>query len=168
MIWQLPSATLVDLAYLAQRLALFVRPGDLIALRGDLGAGKTSFARFLIRALQGKGVRPAGPDPTVPPTTGEDEIPSPTFSLVQEYDTPRMAVSPFELYRLRAGEFRIIYAHNDTVVELVSLRRRDDSTYDHLDGLEYVQRLSRPERQRVYSIMKGKGVDVDCVPPKPY
>ncbi len=43
------------------------------------------------------------------------------------------------LCRLRAGEFRIIYAYNDKVVELLSLRRRDENTYDDLDGLEVQQ-----------------------------
>jgi mRNA-degrading endonuclease RelE of RelBE toxin-antitoxin system len=43
------------------------------------------------------------------------------------------------LCRLRAGEFRIIYAYNDKVVELLSLRRRNESTYDNLDDLEVQQ-----------------------------
>ena len=39
------------------------------------------------------------------------------------------------LCRLRAGEFRIIYAYNESVVELLSLRRRNEGTYDDLDQL---------------------------------
>src|SRR5688500_12489933 len=45
-----------------------------------------------------------------------------------------------DLYRLGAGECRIIYAYNDKVVQLLTLRRRDESTYDDLDHLE-VQEL---------------------------
>jgi hypothetical protein len=44
-----------------------------------------------------------------------------------------------DLYRLRAGEFRIIYTYNDKVVELLTLRRRDEATYDDLDHLEIQQ-----------------------------
>lgn len=74
-----------ELVRLAEEIAFAVRPGDLIALSGDLGAGKTTLARALISALQG-GAR--------------EEVPSPTFTLVQAYATPRMAVAHFDLYRL--------------------------------------------------------------------
>lgn len=73
------------LARLAQLLALKVRAGDVIALRGDLGAGKTTFARALIRALLGAETA---------------EVPSPTFALSQTYDCQRMAIAHFDMYRL--------------------------------------------------------------------
>lgn len=70
---------------LAARLARLLRPGDLVALEGDLGAGKTEFARAVIRALAGAGV----------------EVPSPTFTLVQRYGLPALTVVHADLYRLR-------------------------------------------------------------------
>lgn len=89
-----------DTAALGQQLADIARPGDVIALYGDLGAGKTTLARALIRRL-------AGP---------ETEAPSPTFTLVQTYQTaPPPTTSPatgltiwhFDLYRLNnPGEAR--------------------------------------------------------------
>jgi tRNA threonylcarbamoyladenosine biosynthesis protein TsaE len=74
-------------AALAARLAGMVRPGDVIALKGELGAGKTSFARAFIRARG-----------------GDEDVPSPTFTLVQTYDLPGGTVWHFDLYRLRAPE----------------------------------------------------------------
>lgn len=73
------------LARLAELVAFAVRTGDLIALHGDLGAGKTTFARAFLMAM-------AHPDPI--------EVPSPTFTLVQTYELPRLKMSHFDLYRL--------------------------------------------------------------------
>lgn len=74
-----------DAALVAGELAPRLRVGDFIALRGDLGAGKTTFARALIRVITGN---PA------------EEVPSPTFALVQPYETPRFPVAHFDFYRL--------------------------------------------------------------------
>lgn len=71
-------------AQLARRLAAALAPGDLVALRGDLGAGKTALSRALIRAV----------------TEEDAEVPSPTFTLVQTYETDIGPVWHFDLYRL--------------------------------------------------------------------
>lgn len=71
----------------AARLAPALRAADTLLLSGDLGSGKTHFARGLIRAR-------LGPDGTMA------EIPSPSFTLVQTYDTPGAEVWHADLYRL--------------------------------------------------------------------
>ena len=91
----IPLPQPADTQTLGRRLAGVVRPGDLIALTGDLGAGKTALARALIAGLPA----PGGGD-----ASGE-EVPSPTFTLVQTYDRQAadgapLAVWHFDLYRL--------------------------------------------------------------------
>lgn len=74
------------LVALATRLAIVLRPGDVIALSGDLGAGKTTFARGVLRGLGWDG-----------------EVPSPSFTLVQTYDTVP-PVWHVDLYRLGSAD----------------------------------------------------------------
>ncbi|MFA6279470.1 MAG: tRNA (adenosine(37)-N6)-threonylcarbamoyltransferase complex ATPase subunit type 1 TsaE [Bdellovibrionales bacterium] len=81
----LPLPDLAATRALAQRLAPLLRRGDVIALCGDLGAGKTTFAQFLLKALGAQG-----------------DITSPTFTLAQVYETPRFPVYHFDWYRLKA------------------------------------------------------------------
>lgn len=72
-------------AALAGRLAARARRGDVIGLAGELGSGKTTFARAFIRALG----------------AGDEEVPSPTFTLVETYAFPgKPPVWHFDLYRL--------------------------------------------------------------------
>src|SRR5437868_15364097 len=75
-------------AAFATRLARLARRGDVIALKGELGAGKTSFARAFIRARAGR----------------QEEVPSPTFTLVQTYEMPELTIWHFDGFRLRDPE----------------------------------------------------------------
>lgn len=74
-----------DTIALGQRLAPLLRAGDVLLLEGPLGAGKSELARALLRALAN--------DPAL-------EVPSPTFTLVQSYETPIGLVQHFDLWRL--------------------------------------------------------------------
>ena len=79
-----PDAT----AALGARIARSLRPGDLLTLSGPLGAGKSVLARGLVRALTSPG----------------EEVPSPTFTLIQLYDGPDFPLAHMDLYRLRRPE----------------------------------------------------------------
>jgi tRNA threonylcarbamoyladenosine biosynthesis protein TsaE len=70
---------------LGARIAGVLRAGDIILLEGPLGAGKSALARAVLRALLD--------DPAL-------EVPSPTYTLVQTYDTPLGTVAHFDLWRL--------------------------------------------------------------------
>ena len=93
-------------AGLAGRLAWRARQGDVIGLEGELGSGKTSFARAFIRALG----------------TGTEEVPSPTFTLVEIYAfAGQPPVWHFDLYRLGAPEEAYELGIEEALAEGVSL-----------------------------------------------
>lgn len=89
---------------LAAKLAVLVRLGDAILLAGELGAGKTAFARAFLRSLTG--------DPVL-------EVPSPTFTLVQTYDTPRGLVYHYDLWRLTGPAAMAELGWDDAMDEIV-------------------------------------------------
>jgi tRNA threonylcarbamoyladenosine biosynthesis protein TsaE len=96
-----PAAT----ASLAGRLAPLAATGDVLALRGALGSGKTSFARAFISARAGRAI----------------EVPSPTFTLVQTYDFPSGAIWHFDLYRLERGDDAIELGIDEAFATGISL-----------------------------------------------
>jgi tRNA threonylcarbamoyl adenosine modification protein YjeE len=70
---------------LGRRLAVLIRPGDVIALCGVLGSGKTELARGLIRARAGAAI----------------EVPSPSYTLVQDYRLSDLSIRHIDLYRIQ-------------------------------------------------------------------
>ena len=85
--WVLPDEAATD--RLGAVLATRLRPRDVVALVGGLGAGKTTLARAILRAASG--------EPAL-------VVPSPTFTLAEIYDTPKGTFWHFDLYRLEAPE----------------------------------------------------------------
>ncbi len=138
--WCLDDVDLVGLDRLAQRLALILKPGDVIGLSGPLGAGKTTFARMLLARLGAEG-----------------EVPSPTFALVQSYATERFPVNHCDFYRLEASELgelglEDVLATAVTIVEWPE-RASDFMPTDRLDIA--MDETPEPNRRRV--VLTGHG-----------
>lgn len=74
-----------ETAALGRRIAGLLRRGDVVALSGGLGAGKTALARSIVRTF-----------------LPQEEVPSPTFTLVQTYDAPAFSIWHVDLYRVKA------------------------------------------------------------------
>jgi tRNA threonylcarbamoyl adenosine modification protein YjeE len=100
----LDGVDLVALDRLAQRIAFLLKRGDVIALSGPLGAGKTTFARLLLTRLGAEG-----------------EVPSPTFSLIQSYVTPRFSVQHCDFYRLASPSEVVELGIDDLLPQSVTL-----------------------------------------------
>lgn len=81
-----PLPDLMATQALARRIAPTLEKGSVVALKGPLGAGKTEFARALLRELGIKG-----------------DVPSPTFTLLQVYEAQGLVISHFDLYRLKSS-----------------------------------------------------------------
>ena len=113
-------------------IAAALAPGDLVTLSGDLGAGKTAFARALIRHLAG--------DATV-------EVPSPTFTLMQAYELPRFSLVHADLYRLSGPSELAELGFEDIAPAAVTLLEWPDRAAGFLpaDRLDVALTLSPPE-----------------------
>ena len=85
---EIPLADEAATTRLGVVIARLLQAGDAVCLTGPLGAGKSTLARGLIRAL----------------TTPDEDVPSPTFTLVQFYQAPGFALAHFDLYRLTRPE----------------------------------------------------------------
>lgn len=84
----IPLATEKVTATFAQQIAAKLRPGDTILLEGPIGSGKTAFSRAFIRARLGR----------------MEDVPSPTFTLVQTYEAPDGDIWHCDLYRLTTSD----------------------------------------------------------------
>ena len=114
---------------LGASLGKILRAGDVVALLGDLGAGKTTLARGLIQAMLG----------------ADEPVPSPTFTLVQTYERPggKAAVWHFDLYRLSHPEELVELGWEDAVADGICLvewpERAGDSLPDTALWLELTE-----------------------------
>lgn len=87
-----------------RKLAQMAKQGDVFALFGTLGMGKSVLARAFIQSL-----------------TGAEEVPSPTFTLVQSYDAPDFEIFHYDLYRIKSPEEIFEIGMEESVYQGVSL-----------------------------------------------
>jgi len=106
--------SLKNTQYLAAKIAHFMSPQDVVTLRGDLGTGKSELARALIRTLMGE----------------NETVPSPTFTLVQTYETEKGELWHFDLYRIKVPE----------EAEELGL---DEALRQHMVVIEWPEKLGR-------------------------
>lgn len=78
---------LIETKRLAEKFAKLLKGGDIVLLNGDLGAGKTTFTKYVLQSL---GVK--------------DEVTSPTFTIMHEYDGKKHKIYHFDMYRIGSGE----------------------------------------------------------------
>lgn len=121
--------TLEQTQKLATSLATQLQVGDVIALYGTLGVGKTAFTRFLIQSLCGV----------------QEEVPSPTFTLLQTYDTDNFAIYHYDLYRLKEPE---------EVFELGI----EDAFYDGVSLIEWPEKMGK-----ILPVKKILKIEITCV-----
>lgn len=138
---------------LAGRLAAILRGGDVVFLHGDLGAGKTTLARALIRALCD--------------TPGMD-VPSPTFTLVQTYDADAGTIWHFDLYRMTTPDdvwelgWEDAMDHGIVLVEWPERLGNRLAPPSHL-AIGLAQDTARPEARRITLTPHGSWKDRDLI-----
>jgi tRNA threonylcarbamoyladenosine biosynthesis protein TsaE len=131
-----PLTSEKDTKLLAESLAKTAEKGDVIFLKGGVGAGKSTFSRFFIQFFLGT----------------EEEVPSPTFTIVQTYLTKDFTIWHFDLYRLN---------HSEEVFELGI----EDAFYGGVSLVEWPEKLSiQPSKYLLASfenIEKNRSVKMD-------
>lgn len=122
---------------LAARLARMAKPGDVLALSGDLGTGKTEFARAFIRTL----------------ADADEDVPSPTFTLVQTYTGKSGEIWHFDLYRLESPDEAFALGIEDAFHDGISLIEWPERLGPHLPrkrlGVHLTVTKGRNHRQAV-------------------
>lgn len=134
---------------LGGRLFAVARAGDVITLSGDLGVGKTVLARGFVRA----GAAPGGLlDETF-------DVPSPTFTLVQVYETKTDVIWHFDLYRVEEASELWELGWEEALDEGISLIEWPDRAAGFLpeERLDVVVRQTAKKGEREIDLVAGKG-----------
>ena len=136
------ASNLADTANVAHAVASHARVGDVIALWGDLGAGKTAFARAFLQARAGEPI----------------EVPSPTFTLVQLYELASGPVWHFDCYRLKSPQEVYELGFEDALSQAIVLVEWPERLANLLPGKRLDVKLSYgsgPEAREL--VLEGAG-----------
>jgi tRNA threonylcarbamoyl adenosine modification protein YjeE len=125
------------MAALAGAIARLARIGDVIALSGDIGAGKTVFARGFVRAL----------------SAADEEVPSPTFTLLQTYDCQPGPVHHYDFYRLDSARDAYEIGIEESFAEAITLiewpERIPVLRGGHWLDIEFSMEAREPEKRKM-------------------
>lgn len=133
--------SLAETDYFAAKLAKNIAVGDVIALQGDLGAGKTALAKCIINHLVSEPV----------------EVTSPTFNLVQLYETPEFIIWHFDLYRLKSAGELIEIGLDEALTNGVSLIEWPEIAEHYLPKEKLVINLSCGKAEQRMLSLEGHG-----------
>jgi tRNA threonylcarbamoyladenosine biosynthesis protein TsaE len=137
-----------DTARLGAAIAGELKRHEAVCLSGPLGAGKSTLARGLIQALTGEAT----------------EVPSPTFTLVQTYQTPRLALAHFDLYRLTKPDEVAELGLDEALDEGAAVIEWPDKLghhlpHDRLDVELHIDGARRRARLAVHGAWEGRALD---------
>lgn len=146
------SKTEADTVLLGERVAKIAQKGDIFALNGTLGMGKSVFCRAFIQSLVGK-----------------TEVPSPTFTLLQTYDAPNFEIYHFDLYRLKSPDEIFELGMEEAMYQGVCLIEWPEKMGGYLprraitvtispqeNGRLFEFYVTEPERKKRFGLLNGK------------
>ena len=122
-----------DTKKLATKFAKIAKKGDVLALYGTLGAGKSTFSRYFIQSL-----------------CGNIDVPSPTFTLVQMYDTDYFTIYHYDMYRLKKQEDAFELGIEEAFYEGVNLIEWPENIENLLPKNCWKVKIETNENNRVF------------------
>lgn len=130
----------------AEAVAINLKPNDFLLLSGNLGAGKTTFTRFLIHYLQQKYQRPL------------EEIVSPTFNIVQYYDLGKdFKVAHYDFYRLKKEKEILNIGLFDTAKDFINIIEWPEITLNSLNDFLQIKFFYDSNKDLRFLEFNGKG-----------
>jgi tRNA threonylcarbamoyladenosine biosynthesis protein TsaE len=129
-------------------LARCLKGKEVILLKGNLAAGKTTFVRFLVSSL----------DPSL-----EDEVNSPTFTVMNQYETEKFPIFHIDLYRVKDFDFTDFLGEGIIIIEWA-----EDDLFETLEDVPviFIKIKTLNDQERIFNI-KYKNADyiTDCIRP---
>ncbi|CAN1592282.1 COG0802 Predicted ATPase or kinase [Candidatus Pelagibacterales bacterium] len=130
----------------AEAISINLKPNDFVLLSGNLGAGKTTFTRFLIHFLQQKNQRPL------------EEIVSPTFNIVQYYDLGKgVKVAHYDFYRLKKEKEILNIGLFDTAKDFINIIEWPEIAINSLNDFLQIKFTYDPNKDFRSLEFNGKG-----------